>query len=1592
VTVEHEEARKILQEAIEAEAEKAADEGSCFAAFAQAFLEGAEGRPLQTHGVAGLVAAARGSFEFSRRRLPYECRPRVRLPAELPGRSLIEIVQEDRPFLVDTLRLFLRRHRLQEQMLFHPTLSVDRDEAGHLRSVGGADGTRESFIYVELYPRVSEEQIPELEAELSQVMGWVANITDDHRRMIRAVREIGANIELSTHHIEGGEERVAKIGRFLDWLVEDQFVFMGTRRYHVRHVEGELEIELRPDGLGMWRGETDSRFSEPRRGDEIPAGLRRSLGDPRIVQVTKGWTESRIHRAGRIDRIFVKELDEHGALVGFSIISGLFAYRALRIPSSAVPLLAERLDQILERERAVPGSHRHKALVAAFDSAPMEFLFGAPVEDNAALIREIVETEGAEGPRVVLRTDAGGQAFYAAVILPRGRYSEELRGAVRAFLAANPAVGYIDDRVSFMEEGAALLHFFCTLRNGTRPDAEALETEVERLALRWEDQLTDALIARHGAAEGGGLAARYADAFPDALRVMTHPSDAVRDVDALESLSHTSEPQLALFFDRESGVETTMVRIYLPEERLLSDLLPLVDHFGIQVVDARQTPIVTRDRGRAFIYALRVLPLGGDQSDLDELAPRLDEALRVALLDRVPDDALNTLVLVAGLDWREVDLIRGYLEYFGQIQTALTRAFVREVLLQNPIAVRLLIALHEARLGPGVNDAARAAQEAVLCERFGSYRERIESLNEDRALGAVVELIEATLRTNFFARISGPHRIAIKLDPSSISGLKPPHAYREVFVHGSGIDGIHIRGGPVARGGIRWSDRLDDFRTEVLGLMRTQQLKNGLIVPVGAKGGFVLRAMGLSPMEARRRADDGYGVFISGLIDLTDDIDADGHVVSPADVYPRDGDDPYLVVAADKGTAHLSDAANSLALERGFWLGDAFASGGSVGYDHKKYAITARGAWECVRHHFAELEIDPESDSYSVVGIGDMSGDVFGNGLLLMRRARLIAAFDHRHIFVDPNPDPERAWQERKRLFDLPRSSWADYDSDCLSPGGGIWSRSAKRIELSAEARRALGLEQARVTGPELVRAVLAAPVDLLWNGGIGTYVKASGESHTEVGDRANEAVRIDASALRARVVGEGGNLGLTQAGRVEASSAGIRVDTDAIHNSAGVDLSDHEVNFKILLARPVRAGTLTSEERASQLAAVADEACESVLAHNRDQALCISLDETRSQRDLEPFRWAIGELCRAQGVDPIELGLPDEQAIQARRSAGEGLARPELAVLLGLAKLHARLALEDDELVDRPGLTPLYEASFPPALRERFPEALREHRLRREMTALALTNRIIDVGGVTAITTLIAKRGLPISKAADSLLAASQVLDAPRLRDSLLELRRILPLETVYEAMLALDGAIHDVARYLLAEDLTELEPKRLTAWRQALYRLGDQTEDFLSDEEADDLAQRAEALTGKGVPARLALPIAAAPLADRGLNIVRLVEGTSEPPVMVGRAYTRLGEGTGINWVFRNLPRVSADDLWDRMVLTDLRTQMLSLQRELTEHALRDAGGDPAAAVETFLVSRGEAIERVKSLQPEAQMAPSASALTVVTQALARLHTNGS
>ncbi len=1591
--------RDTLDRLIEAASGAVAPErASLFERFVARLLLGVDDHHIGVESVlAGMAAEA---FDWIARLEPGEIRLRVHNPADRPGHTVVEMLQGDRPFIVDTLRLELRRRATEARIVIHPLLPVERDATGQLCAIlEGTDGAPlESYVYAEIVPPMPDElACRDLEASLREVMVWVADMVADHRRMILAIRELMANLEFAAPLIEGGEERSNKIRSFLDWIVGGRFVLIGMRRYRLARVAEDLEVQSIPGtGLGMWRSDASSRFFEARRGDGIPSDIHDELVDRRIIMINKSFMDSRIHRHGRLDRIIVKEHDDAGRVTGFAIIVGLFTLRVLRTPGSQIPLLSERLQQLLASRDLRPGSHNYQSYVTVFDSVPVEMLIGADVDQIGGLLDELRVASNSMSVRVVTRTSAHKRTLYAAVLLPREHYREDLRVGIRELLVERTGASYIDDRTTFLGEGTAIVHCFCSAAEGAQldPDLVALEEAICLICSPWEDQLQDALRSVHGDVRASELAARYETAFPEALRVATHPMDAVRDVAAIEALHETGEPQFELWFDQDDARhETATLRLYLREPPLLSDVLRPIHDFGIRAVDAQLAIVEPADRPAVAVESLRILPLGGNQKDLDILKPRLGEALAHTLSGAVTADPLDALVLGAGLDWRQVDLVRSYLEYFIQIQGVLSRPYLRTVLLENPLAVRLLVQFFEARFDPDpdLDEGERDNRQKFLREAFETYRNRIEALNEDRALRGMMNLVEATLRTNYFAKQGPPHRIVFKLDSSKVRELTGVKPHCEIFVHSAEMIGIHLRGGAVARGGLRFSDRHDDLRVEILDLMTTQMLKNGLIVPVGAKGGFVLRRTGLSPGEIRARADEQYRVFVASLLDVTDNLAPDGTLIPPAGVRRLDGDDPYLVVAADKGTAHLSDTANAIATQRDFWLGDAFASGGSDGYDHKKFAITARGAWECVKHHFAELGLDPETDDYTVAGIGDMSGDVFGNGLLIARRAKLLAAFDHRHVFLDPDPDPEASWQERKRLFDLPRSSWADYSSALLSPGGGVWPRESKRITVPEALRERLGLlDLAEVSGQDLVRAILSMDVDLLWNGGIGTYVKASSESSSDVGDRANDAVRIDASALRARVVGEGGNLGFTQRARVEASHRGVRIDTDAIDNSGGVDLSDHEVNYKIALAPLVRSGALDRDQRRALLLDCVGDACESVLSHNRAQALCLSLDALRARREPELFLRAAGALGRFAQIDPAELELPDDATIKERSTRGLAFVRPELAVLIGLAKLHAQELLHGSGFLDDPYLEPLYEGYFPTRFRQERRGSLAAHRLRREITGLRVVNRLVDAAGVTLFDALCTELGVGVPEVAAAMLQAEDLLGALELRERLIgEVSG--SREGVYRALVALDDGVRSVARFLVKSGSNTLDRERILRWRTGIANLSDNLAAYLSEGETARYQQRCEALVADGLAGDPLHLIAALPLADRGLNIIRICEHLGVDPLAAARTYAQLGDRTGINWLFGRLGQADLATVWDRVALVDIRWELLDLQRQITVRVLGGAEGDPSGAIERFLSGHATEIRRVEELQRNASAITSVTALSVIASRLRFLRSAG-
>jgi len=1409
------------------------------------------------------------------------------------GRTVVEILAPDQPFLVDTLRMNLHRLGLREALLIHPVLAIDRDEDGTPVRFGtrAAGRERESYLMAEVSEVTDPSRLQAIQTELEHVFAQARHVVQDHSRMVKALRKHTAEIEFAAKQLNGDVAQARELVDFLSWVADDNYVFLGYRRYEALKVDDEWEITLAAgSGLGLMRSPESSRFSETARGHEIPILIRARLLDEQLVFFDKSRASSTIHRNGRLDCLSVKLFDESGHVAGFGNFIGLLTHNAVRTRGSVIPLLRQRRERVLEAIGARPGSHTYKGAIEAFDSLPLEFLFPFPVEEITSSVQRVLDASEKGVIDVAVVPDPLNRSFFVSVIVPRTVFRDPLRGEVRRILEK-----------------------------------------------RYGDGTQQKMIDLYGSA------------FPDSYRRATPVDESLRDVEILERLRAGTGPSVEVAF-AGSEEESLRAKVYQSARPYLTDLLPVFDHFGLRVIDATLVEVSCPQGAPCWITTFRIEPLLRDgASDPPESKSAEDcvlAGLAAALAGTVESDVLDRLILSAGLHWRQVDLIRTYLAYAQQLRVAPQRAFAAETLIAHPAATRGLLQLFEARFDPAQSVGSR---EADAESAFAAAREPIATAEEDRVFGLLESLVLATLRTNFFfGPQEGAHTLVLKLRSNEIPGIPSPRPHAEIFVHAADMSGVHLRGGPVARGGIRWSDR-QDFRTEVLGLMKTQMVKNGLIVPVGSKGGFVIKRRFIDSAKARVEADLQYARFVRALLSVTDNPGPDG-TTPPPDLVRRDGDDPYLVVAADKGTAHLSDVANHVSEEEGFWLGDAFASGGSEGYDHKVEGITARGAWACVERHFLELGIDVAADVFTASGIGDMAGDVFGNGLLLARKAKLLAAFNHRHIFLDPDPDPETSWAERKRLFELPRSSWTDYDTAKISKGGGVYERSAREIRLSSEARAILELEDAAVTGEELVRAILRMSVDLFWNGGIGTYVKASSESHDDAADRANDNVRIDATEMRARVVGEGGNLGFTQLARIELALGCTRINTDALDNSGGVDLSDHEVNFKVLLAAPCSTGRLTRDERNQLLRECVEEANGSVLAHNAAQSRCVSMDLLRGEENSERIALACEFLESQAGLDRENEFLGDAETVRARITpSGDpaGYTRPEISVMLGYTKMLVKRELAEAEAIGHAALMPALASYFPEALRERFPEEVANHPLRHEITATCLTNRVIDQAGITLVPELSRTLGVGVPDVVLAYHVADRVLEADHLRWAVAA--QSVPEKVRLRAALRIEEAVRDAARSQLGlERRPGVDVEEISDRTARIRKLRDVMGDVLSDADSRRIETRATALADLGLDPSLAVEIERLPVVARALGILHLDDGGPALRRLM-RTHSELGRITRIAPLLDRLHDVDRRGSWERACADGLYLEMLSVQRALTERVLADNDSGDVAEFES-------------------------------------------
>jgi glutamate dehydrogenase len=1506
-------------------------------------------------------------------------------PTGLDGRpqhaTVVEVASEDRPFLLSTVVDELERTGHHVTRSLHPIVGVERGSDGRITSIVPARtaANRESLLHLELDDVIDEADVPEVVEQLHRLVDDVMIATGDFDAMRSRIQQVADELRAASWpNADPAEQR--EVAALLDWLLEDNLVVLGVREYRMEPGDGTLITQLVPgSGLGLLRDESRSRFTDPVALEDLPEDLRRRLDDPALFTATRTTRLSTVQRRVRMEYLGLTRRDDDGNVCGEFRVLGLFTRKGYAEPSRNTPVLREKLRSILEREDVVPGSHDEVTLVSLFQALPKDELFQADLDTLHRTLVTLLHAEEHREIRTLVRVDAHTRTVSALVAVPRDAYSPQLRERIQSLLRRQYDASRIDVEVSLGDRNEALARFLLHLE-GPVPDVSVtdLQREVRRLARSWDDELSSHLHEQLDHGEVERLLTTVVPRLPRAYRDAVIPRLAVPDVLLLDALLHGEHE---LLVDLQEGTRRGTARLKAAKRGRpleLSSFLPILESLGLVVTEEIPHHLGThgqREGGprppRAQLHDFGVRIEG---MDVVEDAPRVADAVLAAWRGHFAVDSLNRLVLAADLSWRDVALLRAYRRYRRQIGTAYTPEYVNDAIVTNPEVAGALVAYFAARFDPALD--ADEGERAAARQRVVAALDALDRLDHDRILRAFLHLVDATLRTNAYrpdavADGSGEPYLAFKFDPSLIPGIPRPVPYREIFVHSPRVEGVHLRGGPVARGGLRWSDRKDDVRTEVLDLVKAQILKNALIVPTGAKGGFVVSHEPATPEERRDEVRRQYVNFVRGLLDVTDDLDGD-EVVPPPGVVRHDGDDPYLVVAADRGTATFSDTANELAARYGFWLDDAFASGGSNGYDHKALGVTARGAWVAVQRHFRELGMDVQTEPTTAVGIGDMSGDVFGNGLLRSRAVRLLAAFDHRHIFLDPDPDPERAFAERERLFALPRSSWDDYDRDLISEGGGVFPRATRSIPLSPQAQELLRVEADELSPPELIRAVLCAPVDLLFAGGIGTYVKASDERNEDIGDRANDELRVDADDLRARVFGEGANLSITQRGRIEYARRGGRINQDAIDNAAGVSTSDHEVNLKILLTLAVEDGSLDPSDREGLLASLADDVVDDVLREVDLQTASLSMEVVRSPSRLDAYDGFIRNLERTAELDREVEILPGTEDLEARAAAGAGLTRPELATLLAWSKRDLKETLLASEVPDEPLLQPLIGDYFPDRVSERFGHLLPRHRLRRELIATAAANDLVDRMGTIFVSQLEASTGASATDVVMAYRLARRLLRAERWWD-LLELAstthdpsRVLELEETVDravaritATLAVDPMLHDpsalltrdepVAEVLVDGMLTLGSPDQRRA-RLAYAR-------WLVDDLIDpDLARF------------LACASDLAMIPDVAVVMTQVEEerGAAE----VADAFLRLGETLGVDRLETVLERSDAADPWARRQRGGLANDLRRLRRDAALTALRRfPDDDEPEAVRRFLRERPAALERVRAVAHEVE-----------------------
>jgi glutamate dehydrogenase len=1527
----------------------------------------AERSPLDLYG------AAVAHWNLLQQRAPGEAKVRVYNPEfEQHGwqspHTVIEIVSEDMPFIVDSVTMELGRQGYGIDLVIHPVIRVKRDDDGRLAEIvePGADQhdsvTAESVVHAEVAREHDAKLLRELRQNVERVLNEVRAAVEDWKAMKGRCEELAKELRDSPPPVD--ETEAKEVTAFLEWLAQDNFTFLGYREYCLKEEDDEAVLEAEPEtGLGVLRGEPKS--AQTKLGDK---GL--ALGKaPHLLLLTKANSRASVHRPAYLDYIGIKKFDDQGEVVGENRFLGLYTTAAYKSSPLDIPLLSEKVETILKKAGFPRASHDTKALLDILESYPRDSLFQMDADELFDVAMGILGLGERQRLRLFRWRDPLDRYVECHVCIPRDRFNTENREKIGRILCDAVGGTQLDWSLQLSESLLARVHYIIRRADGPPKqfDLSEMEDKLVKATRAWTDDLKDALLEKHGEEHGTKLFKRYERAFPPGYKADCLARFAVGDIERIEELHSGREPIISLYRPLEAPQGLIRVKLFSSGGVLLSDVLPKFEHMGTKVADERPYEVRPADRDPVHIYAFG---LRGDSEDIEQVRGPMREAFLGVWHGELEDDGLNALVLKAEVTGREVTVIRAVAKYLRQAGIAFSDAYMERTLIAHPDIARQLVGLFKARFDPDA-DGDRNESVEELRKKLEDAIDDVESLDEDRILRAFLSVVCAMLRTNYFrtGEDDKPRSyLSFKLDPKEIPTVPLPRPQFEIFVYSPRVEGVHLRGGKVARGGLRWSDRPEDFRTEILGLMKAQMVKNALIVPVGSKGGFVLKRPPKDRDDLQKEAIECYKTFLSGLLDVTDNI-VDGDVTPPDRVVRYDEDDPYLVVAADKGTASFSDIANEVSESYGFWLGDAFASGGSKGYDHKAMGITARGAWESVKRHFRELGTNIQDTDFTVVGIGDLSGDVFGNGMLLSKHIKLIAAFNHMHVFLDPDPDPESSYEERKRVFDKGRSSWTDYDESKISEGGGIYERTAKSITISKQARDALGIDKEKLAPNELIRQILKSKVDLLWNGGIGTYVKASSESHADAGDKANDSVRVDGKDLRCRVVGEGGNLGFTQLGRIEFAHQGGpdceggRINTDAIDNVGGVNCSDHEVNIKILLDALVRGGDLTEKQRNELLFEMTDAVAEQVLYGSYTQTQAMSLALAQAGPMVDVHGRLIRHLEAVAGLNREIEFLPDDDEIAERKANHQGLLAPELAVIMAYCKIRFYTQLLDSDLPEDEYLGHDLERYFPEPLPERYSEQMREHRLRREIIATVFANQLVDRAGTTFAFRLGEETGVQPAALARGYAVAREVFDMRSFWTAVEKLDNEVSADVQLEMLIDGRRLVERSTRWLVRAYPDEVDISvTIRYFEEGAKKLAEAMPDILQGVDRETYDQRLEELKSAGVPKELAARSAAMPSMLAVFDTVEAAKATQRQQEMVMQVYFLLGAQLDLNWLRDRIIELPRANRWQALARASLRDELYSLHRAITQEVLQVAGrsSDPQEAIDKWHERNEQSIER--------------------------------